>query len=129
MRDIDQQILLLERFQHGGEDDGDDLERGGGDCGLGDEDAAVEGVGVDVLGEGAHFLDADVEGFGEFDPDGAAVWFGVGHGFGGEGGVFREHGGGGGGLEGHFIAAEVSVSFSFEIRYKMRFGGDVEPLE
>lgn len=83
MGDIDQQILLLKRFDDGRENDGDDFERGGRDGGLGDQDAGVEFVLADVLGEGAHLLDADAGVGGEFDPDGADLGRRVGFGFGG----------------------------------------------
>lgn len=107
VRDVDQQVLLLERLDDVRLDGGDDLERGGGDGGLRDEDARVELVLVDVLGEGAHLLDADAGVGAEFDPDGADLRERGRVGFRGEGGVFGEHGVGGfeGGV--HFLAAAV----------------------
>ena len=82
MRDVDQQILLLERLDDVRLDGGDDFQGGGRDGGLGDEDAAVEFVLIDVLGEGAHLFDADAEVGAEFDPDGADLreWVRVGFG-------------------------------------------------
>lgn len=84
---------------------------------MGDEDAGVKIVGGDVLGEGAHLLDADGGVGGEFHPDGAdrGGWrVGVGGGGGGDG-VFGYHCFGGFGLEGHFAAAalvrDMSVGF------------------
>ena len=79
VRDIDQQILLLERLDDGREDDRDDFQRGGRDGCLCYEDAGVEFVPGDVLGEGAHLLYADAGVRGEFDPDGAdlGLWAGV----------------------------------------------------
>ena len=110
MRNIDQQILLLEGLDDGGENDGDDLERGGGDRGLCDEDAGLEFVLVDVLGEGAHLLYAYARVRGEFDPDGADLGLRGGFGFRGYGGVFCKHGVGGfeGGV--HLLAAGWCVS-------------------
>ena len=74
MRDIHQQILLLERFQYqalrllrGGYD----LQGRGCNAGLGDVDAPREIVGADVLGELAHLFYADRRFGGEVDPDGA----------------------------------------------------------
>ena len=78
MRNIHQQILLLERLDNRREHDGDDFERGGRDGGLRDEDAGVEFVLGDVVGEGAHLLDADAGVGGEFDPDGADLGLGEG---------------------------------------------------
>ena len=65
----------------------------------------MEFVLGDVVGEGAHLLDADAGVGGEFDPDGADLGLGGGVGFGGYGGVFGDHGVGGaeGGV--HFLAA------------------------
>ena len=105
MCNIHQQILLLERFDDGRENDGDDFERGGRDGGLRDEDAGVEFVLVDVLGESAHLLDADAGVGGEFDPDGADLGLRVRVRFCGYGGVLGEHGVGGseGGV--HLLAA------------------------
>lgn len=110
MRNIHQQILLLERLNDGREHDGDDFERGGRDGGLRDEDARVEFVLGDVVREGAHLLDADAGVGGEFDPDGADLGLGGGLGFGGYGGVFGDHGvrGAEGGV--HFLAAGRWVS-------------------
>ena len=112
VRDVDEQILLLERLDDGRQDDRDDLERGGRDGGLGDEDTGVELVLGDVLREGAHLLDADAGIGGEFDPDGADLGEGRGVGFGGQGGVFGQHGVGGaeGGV--HLFAAARWVSSS-----------------
>ena len=105
MRDVDQQILLLERLDDGREDDGDDFEGGGRDGGLRDEDAGVELVLLDVLSEGAHLLDADAGVGGEFDPDGADLGLRGGLGFCRYGGVFGEHGIGGSEGRAHFLAA------------------------
>ena len=88
MRDVDQQILLLERLDDVGLDGGNDLQGGGRDGCLRDEDAGVEFVLVDVLGEGAHLFDADAGVGAEFDPDGADLGERVRLGLGGEGGVF-----------------------------------------
>ncbi len=112
MRNVDQEVLLLERLDDGGQDDGDDLEGGGRDGGLGDEDAGEELVLGDVLGEGAHLLDADAGVGGEFDPDGADLGLRGRVRLCGEGGVFGEHGVGGaeGGV--HFFAAGRGVSGS-----------------
>lgn len=71
LRDVDQQILLLERLDDVRLHGGDDFQGCGRDGGLRDEDAGVELVLVDVLGEGAHLLDADAGVGAEFDPDGA----------------------------------------------------------
>lgn len=68
--DVDEQILLLEGLNDGGQHDGDDLQGGGRDGCLGDEDASVEIVLVDVLGKGAHLLDPDGRLRAEFDPHG-----------------------------------------------------------
>lgn len=106
-RDIDQQVDFLKSLDDAGEHDGDNLEGGRGDGGLGDEDAGVEVVGGDMLGEGAHLLDADGGVGGEFDPDGAdggGLRGGVMGGGRGDG-VFDQHCFGGFGLEGHFAAA------------------------
>ena len=88
MRDVDQQILLLERLDDVVRDGGDDFQRRGRDGRLGDQDAAFEVVLVNVLAEGAHLFDADAEVGAEFDPDGADLGERVRVGFGGEGGVF-----------------------------------------
>lgn len=110
MRNIDQQILFLEGLDDGWENDGDDLERGGGDGGLCDEDAGLEFVLVDVLGEGAHLLYAYAGVRGEFDPDGADLGLRGRFGFRRYGGVFCKHGVGGfeGGI--HLLAAGWCVS-------------------
>ena len=70
----------------------------------------MEFVLGDVVGEGAHLLDADAGVGGEFDPDGADLGLGGGFGFCGYGGVFGDHGVGGaeGGV--HFFAAGQWVS-------------------
>lgn len=104
LRDVDQQILLLEGLDDAGQHDGDNLERRGGDALLGDEDARLEVVLVDVLREGAHLLDADGEFGAELDPDGADGGCRIGVGGCGEWGVFLDHGGGGFEGGGHFLA-------------------------
>ena len=114
MRNVDQQILLLEGLndkarliQHCG----DNLERGGRDGGLGDEDAGVKIVLTAVVGEVAHLLYADGLISGEFDPDGADDGNRVGVCFCFEWGIFLHHGGCG--FEGccHFLAAVEGVSY------------------
>lgn len=122
VRDVDQQVLLLERLDDVRLDGGDDLERGGGDGGLRDEDARVELVLVDVLGEGAHLLDADAGVGAEFDPDGADLRERGRVGFRGESGVFGEHGVGGfeGGV--HFLAAAVGGLVA-SVPWELFFGG------
>ena len=102
VRDVDEQVLFLESLDDGREDDGDDFERRGRDAGLADEDAGVEVVLADVLGEGAHLLDADGGFGGEFDPDGADLGeWGRGR-VRGQWGVFLEHAGRGFEGCGHF---------------------------
>ncbi len=59
----------------------------------------------DVLGEGAHLLDADAGVGGEFDPDGADLGLRGRVRLCGEGGVFGEHGVGGAEGRVHFFAA------------------------
>lgn len=105
MRNIDQQILLLECLDDGRENDRDDFQRGRGNGCLCDENTGVEFVLVDVLGESAHLFYADAGVGGEFDPDGANLGLRVGIGFCGYGSVFCKHGVGGseGGV--HFLAA------------------------
>lgn len=110
----------MERLDDGRENDGDDFQRGGRDGGLRDEDAGVEFVLTDVLGEGAHLLYADADVGGEFDPDGADLGLRVGVGFGGYGGVFCKHGVGGSERGVHFLAAGGRVSVW---SYTLMFGG------
>ena len=105
MRNIDQQVLLLERLNDGREDDGDDLERCGRDRCLGHEDTGVEFVLADVLGEGAHLFDADTGVGGEFNPDRADLRLRIGIGLGGQRGVLCEHGVCGPEGGGHLLAA------------------------
>lgn len=57
--DVDQQILFLERFDDGRQHYGHDLQRGRRNGCLRHQDARVEVVLADVLGEGAHLLNAD----------------------------------------------------------------------
>ena len=105
MRNIDQQILLLERFDDGRENDRDDFQGGGRDGCLRYEDTGVEFVLADVLGEGAHMFYADAGIGGKFDPDGADLGLGVGFDFCGYGGIFCEHGIGRSERCVHFLAA------------------------
>lgn len=83
----------------------------------------MEFVLVNVLGEGAHLLDADAGVGAEFDPDGADLWEGGRVGFCGEGGVFGEHGVGG--FEGcvHFLAAELVSQFELDEVLSLWVGG------
>ena len=90
--DVDEEVLLLERFDDVGQHDGDDLQRGGRDAGLADENAGEEIVLGDVLGKGAHLLDPDGQLGGEFDPDGADLRRGRRVSRRGERGVFGQHG-------------------------------------
>ncbi len=71
MRDIDQQVRLLERLHPFILEADGGFERRGGHGPLGDEDAGGELVLVDVLAEFLHLFDADGAFGGEFDPDGA----------------------------------------------------------
>ena len=106
MRDINQEIFLLEGLDHVFFDGGSDF--GGGSCGrvLRDEDTCMEFVFADVVGEGAHLLDADAGIVrGKFDPDSANIGSGRWITFGGTGSVFLEHGGRGTGRKVHFPAA------------------------
>ena len=105
--DVDEQILLVEHLDDGGQHRGDDFEGRGGDADGGDEDARVEVVLRDVVGEGAELFDADGVVAVEFDPDGADGGLGAGGFAGGRGGVgvFVEHGLGGAGGEVHFAPA------------------------
>lgn len=126
MRNIDQQILLLERLDDGRENDGDDFQRGGGDGGLGYENAGVKFVLVDVLGEGAHLLYTDAGVGGKFDPDGTDLGLRVGVGFCRYRGVLCEHGVGGseGGV--HFLAAGVGVLVSwYTLMWRIGGGGSI----
>ena len=59
MRDIHQQVLLLESLNHRGEHDRDEFHGGGCYRLLGDEDSGVEVVFGNVVGEGFHLFDAD----------------------------------------------------------------------
>lgn len=106
MRDVDEQVLLLERLDVLVVADGAlDLERGGRDGRPRDHDPRVELVLRDVVHEGAHLLDADGGVRGEFHPHGADLR-GRGGVFGGrDRGVLGHHGGGGAGGEVHFFAA------------------------
>lgn len=75
----------------------------------------------DMLGKGAHLLDANTWLGGEFDPDGADFGDRVGVGGGGFGRVFGEHGVGGFEGDGHFLAAGgeqkvFHVSFEYHCR-------------
>lgn len=74
MRDIHQQILLLERLDHGGQHHRYNLQRRRGDGRLCDEDAGVEIMLVDVLRKRTHLLHPNTELRAEFDPDCACGW-------------------------------------------------------
>lgn len=76
MRNIDQQIRLLERLDHVARYSRHDLRGGGGNGTLGNHDTGVEFVLVDMVGEGAHLLYADGGVGAEFDPDSADCWGG-----------------------------------------------------
>lgn len=93
MGDVDQQILLLKGLDDGGQHDGDDLQGRGRDGCLGDEDAGVEIVLIDVLGKLSHLLDPDGRVGAELDPDGPDRrwrWGRIGRS--GDVGVFLYHG-------------------------------------
>ena len=79
VRDIHQEIPLGESLDDAGKDDGHDLEGGGSDGALSDENTGVEIVLLDQLGEVAHMLYAQGGGIVKFDPDcaGFGYWFGV----------------------------------------------------
>ena len=102
--DVDEQVLLLEGLDHARQHSGDDLEGRGRDGDLGDEDAGHEVVGVHVLAEGPHLLDADGLVVGEFHPNGPD-----GRGSGVGEGVLFDHERGGVGLEGEFAASFFHV--------------------
>jgi len=77
MRDVNQQVLLNEALDSRlGRNGRDDLECSRGDIDVGDQDAGVEAVGGQVLGEGAHLLDSHAGVRQELDPDHADVWAG-----------------------------------------------------
>lgn len=71
MRDIDQQVRLLERLHPFILEADGRFERRGGHGALGDEDAGGELVLVDVLAEFLHLFNADGALGGELDPNGA----------------------------------------------------------
>lgn len=105
MRDVDQQILLLEGLDDGGQHDRDNLQGRGRDGCLRDEDSGVKVVLVDVLGKGPHLLDPDGLLGAEFDPDGPdRRWGWIWIGRGGRGGVFLHHGDSRTSGKGHFLA-------------------------
>lgn len=107
MRDIHQQVLLLESFNHRGEHDRYEFHCGRCYRLLGDEDSGMEVVFGNVVGERFHLFDADWARFRrEFDPDRADCSRWVWHRAGGEGGVFFEHGRGRARGESHFFATE-----------------------
>lgn len=104
LRDVHEQILLLKGLNDAGQYDRHDLQRRGRDTLLGDEDACVKVVLVDVLRKGAHLLNADGGFSAEFDPDGAdgSGWCRIDGG--GQRGVFLDHGRRGFEGGGHLLA-------------------------
>lgn len=114
--DVDEEILLLKRLDHGGQHHGHDLHRRGGDGVLRHQDPRVEVVLADVLREGPHLLDPDAFVRAELDPDGADRGWGRGRlRGGGEHAVFLDHGLRGARGEGHFFAAGLGGGLVREV--------------
>lgn len=114
--DVDQQILLDKGFEDVARDGRHDLQGGAGHVALGDHDAGVEFVFVDVMGEGAHLFDADGGLGAEFDPNGADVRGRIRLFGGGDRCVFLKHGSRGAGGEVHFLAAAMNFVSKFCLR-------------
>lgn len=90
VRNIHQQVLLLERLDNRRQHNRDDFQRRGRDRGLRDEYTGVEVVLRDVLRKGTHLFYANRGLRAEFNPDDADLSGGVRGGV-GCGGVFFEH--------------------------------------
>ena len=84
---------------------------------LGDQNAGLKIVGIDVVNKHSHLFDADGIVAAEFYPDSTdAVVYRVGILRCGRGRVFLYHGEGRVGGEGHLLATDVCVSYDVEKR-------------